>query len=77
MPTSFKRFAVDFDGDGKKKVADLNYPDLLASTANNLKRDGWHAGASWGYEVSLPARFNFMWRTVQFVSRFMTGKHLA
>jgi len=59
MPTSFKRFAVDFDGDGKKNVVD-SIPDLLASTANNLKRDGWHAGASWGYEVALPARFNFM-----------------
>ena len=59
MPTSFKRFAVDFDGDGKKNVVD-SIPDLLASTANNLKRDGWHAGASWGYEVLLPARFNFM-----------------
>jgi membrane-bound lytic murein transglycosylase B len=59
MPTSFKRFAVDFDGDGKKNVVD-SIPDLLASTANNLKRDGWHAGASWGYEVVLPVRFNFM-----------------
>lgn len=59
MPTSFKRFAVDFDGDGKKNVVD-SIPDLLASTANNLRRDGWHSGASWGYEVALPAKFNFM-----------------
>jgi membrane-bound lytic murein transglycosylase B len=59
MPTSFKRFAVDFDGDGKKNVVD-SIPDLLASTANNLKRDGWHASASWGYEVALPVHFNFM-----------------
>jgi lytic murein transglycosylase len=59
MPTSFKRFAVDFDGDGKKNVVD-SIPDLLASTANNLRRDGWHAGASWGYEVVLPTNFNFM-----------------
>jgi len=59
MPTSFKRFAVDFDGDGKKNVVD-SIPDLLASTANNLRRDGWRAGASWGYEVVLPANFNFM-----------------
>src|SRR5262249_22017168 len=33
---------------------------MLASTANNLKRDGWQAGASWGYEVVLPPKFNFM-----------------
>ena len=59
MPTSFKRYAVDFDGDGRKNVVD-SIPDLLASTANNLKRDGWHAGSSWGYEVIVPAGFNFM-----------------
>jgi membrane-bound lytic murein transglycosylase B len=59
MPTSFKRYAVDFDGDGRKNVVD-SIPDLLASTANNLKRDGWHAGSSWGYEVVLPPGFNFM-----------------
>ncbi len=59
MPTSFKRYAVDFDGDGRKNVVD-SIPDLLASTANNLKRDGWHVGSSWGYEVIVPAGFNFM-----------------
>ena len=59
MPTSFKRYAVDFDGDGRKNVVD-SIPDLLASTANNLKGDGWRAGASWGYEVTLPPNFNFM-----------------
>lgn len=59
MPTSFKRYAVDFDGDGRKNVVD-SLPDLLASTANNLKKDGWQRGASWGYEVDLPANFNFM-----------------
>ncbi len=59
MPTSFKRYAVDFDGDGRKNVVD-SIPDLLASTANNLKHDGWRAGSSWGYEVSLPPSFNFM-----------------
>ena len=59
MPTTFKRYAVDFDGDGRKNVVD-SIPDLLASTANNLKHDGWRAGASWGYEVALPQNFNFM-----------------
>lgn len=59
MPTSFKRYAVDFDGDGRRNVVD-SLPDLLASTANNLKKNGWQPGASWGYEVQLPARFNFM-----------------
>src|SRR5262249_46844034 len=59
MPTSFKRFAVDFDGDGRRDVVD-SVPDLIASTANNLKKDGWVAGQTWGYEVVLPESFNFL-----------------
>src|SRR3954447_18153435 len=59
MPTAFKRYAVDADGDGRRDVVDNPY-DLIASTANNLKKDGWQAGATWGYEVVLPKGFNFM-----------------
>lgn len=58
MPTAFKRYAVDFDGDGRRDVVD-SIPDLIASTANNLKKDGWHAGASWGYEVAVPNGFDY------------------
>jgi len=59
MPTSFKRFAVDFDGDGRRDVVD-SVPDLVASTANNLKTDGWVSGQSWGYEVVLPQNFDYL-----------------
>jgi lytic murein transglycosylase len=59
MPTAFKRYAVDFDGDGRRDVVD-SIPDLVASTANNLKLDGWKAGESWGYEVVVPAGFNYL-----------------
>jgi lytic murein transglycosylase len=59
MPTAFKRYAVDGDGDGRRDVVD-NPSDLIASTANNLKKDGWQTGQSWGYEVVLPKAFNFM-----------------
>ena len=45
MPTAFKRYAVDGDGDGRRDVVD-NVSDLIASTANNLKKDGWQSGAS-------------------------------
>ena len=47
MPTAFKRYAVDFDGDGRRDVVD-SVPDLIASTANNLKKDGWVAGPDLG-----------------------------
>jgi membrane-bound lytic murein transglycosylase B len=59
MPTSFKRFAVDFDGDGRRDVVD-SVADVIASTANNLKRDGWVRGQTWGYEVVLPQGFNYL-----------------
>ena len=60
MPTAFKRYAVDFDGDGKRDVVD-DVGDLIASTANNLKKDGWVPGAGWGYEVEVPQNFNYMY----------------
>lgn len=59
MPTSFLRYAVDFDGDGHRDVID-SVPDVVASTANNLSMDGWVSGQSWGYEVTLPAKFNYL-----------------
>jgi membrane-bound lytic murein transglycosylase B len=59
MPTAFQRYAVDFDRDGRRDVVD-SVPDIIASTANNLKKDGWQPGETWGYEVVVPATFNFM-----------------
>ncbi|HLJ00441.1 MAG TPA: lytic murein transglycosylase [Bradyrhizobium sp.] len=59
MPTAFKRYAVDADGDGRRDVVD-DPADLIASTANNLKKDGWISGESWGYEVVVPKGFNYM-----------------
>jgi membrane-bound lytic murein transglycosylase B len=59
MPSSFKRYAVDFDGDGRRDVVD-SIPDVIASTANNLKKDGWVSGQPWGYEVELPIGFDYL-----------------
>lgn len=55
LPTPYVKFAVDFDGDGKKDLIH-SVPDILASTANFLKGHGWQAGQSWqpgsaNYEV--------------------------
>ena len=59
MPTAFKRYAVDGDGDGRRDVVD-DPADLIASTANNLKKDGWQTGQTWGFEVTVPQGFNYM-----------------
>jgi lytic murein transglycosylase len=59
MPTAFTRYAVDADGDGRRDVVE-DPADLIASTANNLKKDGWQPGQTWGYEVVVPQGFNYM-----------------
>jgi membrane-bound lytic murein transglycosylase B len=59
MPSAFKRYAVDFDRDGRRDVVD-SVPDVVASTANNLKLDGWVPGQAWGYEVAVPQGFNYL-----------------
>ncbi len=57
MPSTFRRLAVDFDGDGRRDLMD-SIPDALASTANYLRRAGWRTGETWGVEVVLPSGFN-------------------
>ncbi|MGQ4273526.1 lytic murein transglycosylase [Terrihabitans sp. B22-R8] len=57
MPSSFKAYAADFDGDGRRDIW-TNIPDALASTANYLKVHGWRPGETWGYEVVLPQGFS-------------------
>lgn len=40
IPSSFRLYAVDFDGDGRRDVWE-SVPDVLASIANYLSRFGW------------------------------------
>jgi membrane-bound lytic murein transglycosylase B len=58
MPTSFMQYAVDFKGEGHKDIWG-SVPDAMASTANYLKSFKWRAGETWGYEVKLPASFDY------------------
>lgn len=57
MPSTYRRIAVDGDGDGRRDLVG-SIPDALASTANYLARAGWRSGEPWGYEVKLPAGFD-------------------
>ncbi|TPK75446.1 lytic murein transglycosylase [Mesorhizobium sp. B2-3-3] len=54
IPTSYQHYAVDMDGNGKRDIWN-SIPDALATAANLLKKNGWQAGKTWGYEVTLPA----------------------
>ena len=55
LPGSYDKYAVDFDGDGRRDLVH-SVPDLLASTASYFRAHGWKTGASWepgtpNYEV--------------------------
>ncbi len=58
IPTSYQRWAVDIDANGKRDVW-TSAPDALASAANLLSSNGWRGGETWGYEVSLPPGFDY------------------
>ena len=57
MPDSYLRFAVDFDGDGRRDIWDSK-ADTLASIANYLARSGWRPGEPWGQPVRVPTSFD-------------------
>ena len=59
MPTNFMDYAVDFSGDGRRDIW-TNVPDVLASTANYMKKEGWTPGMPWGFEVSVPKGFDYL-----------------
>jgi membrane-bound lytic murein transglycosylase B len=54
MPSSFLRFAEDFDGDGRRDIWSTP-ADVFASIANYLKGHGWIVGQTWGREVKVSA----------------------
>lgn len=58
MPSSFNRFAVDFDGDSRRDLVG-SIPDGLASAASYLTHHGWQPGETWGGEVVVPAGFDY------------------
>ena len=53
MPGSWRRYAVDFDGDGHVDL--INSPvDAIGSVANFLREHGWQRGMPTHYEVQVP-----------------------
>lgn len=54
MPSSFLRYAVDYDGDGKRDIWNT-LPDVFASIANYLSKSGWDDDYTWGRPVKLAA----------------------
>jgi membrane-bound lytic murein transglycosylase B len=53
MPSSYLKWAQDFDGDGHRDIW-RSQADVFASIANYLKEHGWSPDFTWGREVRLP-----------------------
>ncbi len=61
MPTSFLRYAVDYDGDGKKDIWGTK-ADVFASIANYLSSEGWNGQKGWGSKKNPGDNFNVLLR---------------
>src|SRR3984885_8063666 len=53
LPSDFYKYAVDFDGDGRRDIWN-SVPDALASAAKQLVDKGWQRDLRWSYEVHAP-----------------------
>ena len=52
MPSSYLKYAEDYDGDGKRDIWSTP-ADVFASIANYMHGAGWTNGGSWGREVKI------------------------
>jgi lytic murein transglycosylase len=53
LPSEFYKYAVDFEGTGRRDIWG-SVPDALASAAKQLLDKGWQTGLRWAYEVHAP-----------------------
>ena len=61
IPTSYRDFAVDADGDGKRDV--FHSPaDIAASVANYFQRHGWQTGRPVAYWLPMDVKLDKAWR---------------
>lgn len=58
IPSSYRQYAQDWDGNGAKNIWSSD-ADSLASAANLLAKAGWQTGVPWGVEVRLTDQFDW------------------
>jgi membrane-bound lytic murein transglycosylase B len=57
LPSSWLKYAVDYEGNGRRDIWESK-PDVFASIANYMKKNGWQDGESWAIKVKLPRNFD-------------------
>ena len=68
MPSSYLRFAQDFDGDGRRDIWS-SPPDVFASIAYYLQQHGWQKGLTWAARSSCRRRPDKRWPRFLFARR--------
>ena len=76
MPSSFLRFAVDYDGDGRRNIW-TSRADVFGSAATYLKNVGWRDDQTWGREVQLPPGFDLALKGLEVVKRMGEWQNLG
>jgi membrane-bound lytic murein transglycosylase B len=66
LPSTFLKYSVDANGDGKKDVW-KNLRDVFYSGGNYLQQLGWQPEQLWGREVRLPRDFD--WRLARLAEK--------
>ena len=74
MPSTFRAYAVDGDGDGRIDVWQ-SLPDAMHSAGNYLQRAGWRVNEPVALEVRLPAGFD--WRQARVTHRVPVAEWAA
>lgn len=74
MPSTFRRYAVDGDHDGRINLWS-SLPDALHSAGNYLKQAGWKTGEPAAMEIRLPPDFD--WRYARLYYRRPIGEWQA
>ena len=76
MPSSYMKYAVDFNGDNKKNIWETE-ADVFASIANFLKESGWRELEDWGVEVNLPRDFDWKLNNSSYELRFVQWRFIG
>lgn len=76
MPSTYRRYAFDGNGDGRRDIWEEEH-DVLTSIANYLMAEGWNTGKPWGLEVKLKKQISKKQKGLDVIYSFKVWKRLG